>query len=281
MFDGPSPPIIRATALLQYSINATLSPAISITPTDDLIFQDETLLTPTVPMIVVPADNSIVLNVAFDLYTDGSNHGAFNKIPWVFPKVLPIFTVQMNQSNSPAIYGVSTQTQVLKSLEMVQVLINNLDTNSHPFHIHGHVFQIVSKGLGVYKDGGNFLNPVRRDTVVVPAGGFAMIRFRADNPGVWFFHCHIEWHLQSGLALQFLEAPEVLQKSVLPEEVYGLCKMQGVQTFGNFAGYNDSTTLPEGGVGVWPNYLTGKGVAALVGCIVSALGGGIVLVWFS
>jgi hypothetical protein len=40
-------------------------------------------------------------------------------------------------------------------------------------------------------------NPVRRDTVTVPAQGWTVIRFRADNPGVWMFHCHIEWHRKS------------------------------------------------------------------------------------
>jgi len=59
-------------------------------------------------------------------------------------------------------------------------------------------------------------NPMRRDTIMVPPGGSATIRFRADNPGVWFFRefldphillniadptfpldCHIEWHLEA------------------------------------------------------------------------------------
>jgi iron transport multicopper oxidase len=31
-------------------------------------------------------------------------------------------------------------------------------------------------------------NPVRRDTIVVPAGGSTTLRWRADNPGTWFFH---------------------------------------------------------------------------------------------
>ena len=32
-------------------------------------------------------------------------------------------------------------------------------------------------------------NPMRRDTVVVPAGGAYNVRFIADNPGAWMFHC--------------------------------------------------------------------------------------------
>jgi iron transport multicopper oxidase len=38
-------------------------------------------------------------------------------------------------------------------------------------------------------------NPVRRDTVQVPSGASATLRFVADNPGIWFFHCEFhEFH---------------------------------------------------------------------------------------
>lgn len=42
---------------------------------------------------------------------------------------------------------------------------------------------------------------VLRDTVQIPSRGYAVLRFRADNPGVWLFHCHIAWHLASGMAM--------------------------------------------------------------------------------
>ena len=40
----------------------------------------------------------------------------------------------------------------------------------------------------------------RKDTVIVPFGGYVVIRFIADNPGWWFFHCHIEIHQLEGMA---------------------------------------------------------------------------------
>ncbi|KIP07399.1 hypothetical protein PHLGIDRAFT_38701, partial [Phlebiopsis gigantea 11061_1 CR5-6] len=49
--------------------------------------------------------------------------------------------------------------------------------------------------------------PIRRDTVQVPPGEGVALRVVADNPGAWMFHCHIEWHLEAGLAGTFLEAP--------------------------------------------------------------------------
>ncbi|PPQ89788.1 hypothetical protein CVT25_008167 [Psilocybe cyanescens] len=52
----------------------------------------------------------------------------------------------------------------------------------------------------------NFINPPRRDVVGVK-GSTVIIRFKADNPGPWFLHCHIDWHLEAGLAVVFAEAP--------------------------------------------------------------------------
>ncbi|KIJ50343.1 multicopper oxidase [Sphaerobolus stellatus SS14] len=66
----------------------------------------------------------------------------------------------------------------------------------HPFHLHGHTFSVIQSG-----DGGppNFVNPPRRDVVASGAGTpdspATRIRFRTDNPGPWFLHCHIDWHL--------------------------------------------------------------------------------------
>ena len=46
----------------------------------------------------------------------------------------------------------------------------------------------------------------RKDTLVVPAGGYAVIRMVTDNPGVWFMHCHVENHLVEGMAVVLNEA---------------------------------------------------------------------------
>ena len=46
----------------------------------------------------------------------------------------------------------------------------------------------------------------RKDTVTIPAGGYAVISVVADNPGVWFMHCHTENHAVEGMALVLNEA---------------------------------------------------------------------------
>ena len=50
-------------------------------------------------------------------------------------------------------------------------------------------------------------NPPRRDTAMLPQGGFIALAFKPDNPGSWLLHCHIAWHASSGLALQILVRP--------------------------------------------------------------------------
>ena len=49
--------------------------------------------------------------------------------------------------------------------------------------------------------------------------GWLHIRFVADNPGVWLFHCHTAWHLLFGQSLAFVVAPEKI-----PSEPSGLPK---------------------------------------------------------
>ncbi|KAE8421217.1 multicopper oxidase-domain-containing protein [Aspergillus pseudocaelatus] len=118
----------------------------------------------------------------------------------------------------------------------VDLVVNNLDEGPHPFHLHGHHFYILtvqqsSYGWGSYdpfidpyppglepdpnsdpetqhstQEGPSFQpydlsRATLRDTVQIPSRGYAVLRFRADNPGVWLFHCHILWHSATGMAM--------------------------------------------------------------------------------
>ena len=58
-----------------------------------------------------------------------------------------------------------------------------------------------------------------KDTLYIPRGGYAVVRIRADNPGIWFMHCHVEVHVEDGMAMLIAEAlPELdeLIKSDMP-----------------------------------------------------------------
>ena len=78
----------------------------------------------------------------------------------------------------------------------------------HPMHLHGHDFYVVGRGSGTWDGstaGLTFNNPTRRDTATLPAGGYLLMAFPADNPGMWIMHCHIAWHASQGLSMQFME----------------------------------------------------------------------------
>lgn len=89
--------------------------------------------------------------------------------------------------------GTSTGTRVSKlafnsTVELVLQDTNLLTVESHPFHLHGYNFFVVGTGIGNFdpaKDPAkyNLVDPMERNTVGVPTGGWTAIRFRADNPG--------------------------------------------------------------------------------------------------
>ncbi|PWA86297.1 laccase [Artemisia annua] len=95
------------------------------------------------------------------------------------------------------------------TVELVIQDTNVLSVESHPFHLHGFNFFVVGTGIGNFdpaKDPAkyNLVAPPERNIVGAPTGGWAAIRFRADNPGVWFFHCHLELHTGWGLKTAFV-----------------------------------------------------------------------------
>ncbi|KAL8153180.1 hypothetical protein V2J09_010940 [Rumex salicifolius] len=94
-------------------------------------------------------------------------------------------------------------------VEVVMQDTSILSTESHPLHLHGFNFFVVGSGFGNYdpnKDPGKFnlVDPIERNTVGVPVGGWVAIRFLANNPGVWFMHCHMEVHTSWGLKMAWI-----------------------------------------------------------------------------
>lgn len=153
---------------------------------------------------------------------------------------------------------------------------------------HGHNVQIVARGPNVYnrtrpaRPVHNFLTagvinsnanatalgysnttagfpavPMRRDTWLIAPNSYTVVRFQANNPGTWFIHCHMEWHMEAvssifleiiicdmlimsfqGLLLTLIEAPLELQATQpnIPAQMQSICKAQNIQLAGNAAG---------------------------------------------
>ncbi len=119
---------------------------------------------------------------------DGCASAFFNDVTYVRPKVPTLFTALTagELANDPRVYGVNANAFVLKKNDVVEIVLNSLDPGKHPFHLHGHYFQTVVRGL---EEGGTYLGndtlpevPMKRDTVLVRPNSYLVIRFRADNP---------------------------------------------------------------------------------------------------
>ncbi|XXG67773.1 hypothetical protein AAC387_Pa06g1039 [Persea americana] len=115
-------------------------------------------------------------------------------------------------------------------LEFVLQDTSFINVENHPIHIHGHNFFIVGSGFGNFdpeKDPAGFhlVDPPERNTVAVPSGGWAVIWFKANNPGVWFMHCHLEVHTTWGLAMAFIveNGPKPSQSILPPPKDYPPC----------------------------------------------------------
>ncbi|KXN84654.1 Putative urea carboxylase [Leucoagaricus sp. SymC.cos] len=144
-----------------------------------------------------PPDVPIVLNIAqpnppfFDI----------NGVSYISPTV-PVLLQILSGAKQPQDLLPSEQVFVLPRNKIVQVSIPG--GGAHPFHLHGHAFDVV---LPSNDSTFNFVNPLRRDVYPIN-GGNTTFRWLTDNPGAWFLHCHIDWHLEAGLAVAFAEAPE-------------------------------------------------------------------------
>ena len=76
--------------------------------------------------------------------------------------------------------------------ERVGIVLTNATSMGHPMHLHGHDFEVVEIE-------GEKLSGALRDTVLVPPGSKITVAFDADNPGIWAFHCHLVYHLVTGM----------------------------------------------------------------------------------
>ena len=221
-----------------------------------------------------------------------NEHSAFlNDVTYVTPKVPTLYSVMTSgpSASSVGIYGSNTNAFILAKDEIIEIVLNNDDAGKHPFHLHGHNFQTVVRSAedwGAY-DANNHSAfpavPMRRDVIMVKPSSNIVLRFKADNPGVWLFHCHIQWHMDSGLVATMIEAPLELQKTLsIPDNHYQVCKDSGTPTQGNAAGNTVDLFDLKGenkSVAPLPAGFTAKGIVALVFSILSAFLGMAVIAW--
>ena len=83
---------------------------------------------------------------------------------------------------------------LIKKGENVRIILYNNTMMRHPMHLHGHFFRVLN-GQGDYSPLKNVLDimPMETDT----------LEFAATESGDWFFHCHILYHMMSGMGRVF------------------------------------------------------------------------------
>ncbi|KAI4315951.1 hypothetical protein L6164_023974 [Bauhinia variegata] len=170
-------------------------------------------------------------NVSFVLPRSTSLMQAYYQgIPGVFTTDFPpVPPLQFNYTgNVPrGLWTPSRGTKLykLKYGSRVQIVLQDtsiVTTEDHPMHLHGYHFFVVGSGFGNFNPATdpakfNLVDPPVRNTIGIPPGGWVAIRFLADNPGIWFMHCHIDSHLGWGLAMAFLvENGPSRSQSVIP-----------------------------------------------------------------
>lgn len=87
-----------------------------------------------------------------------------------------------------------TDKILIKKGENVRIVIHNNSMMRHPMHLHGHDFRVIN-GQGDYAPLKNIIDimPMETDT----------LEFNANAEGDWFFHCHILYHMMSGMGRVF------------------------------------------------------------------------------
>nr|QMP96875.1 laccase A precursor [Cerrena sp.] len=181
-------------------------------------------LVPTpVPGKPTPGGADVVHNLEF-----GFNSGLFtvNNASFVPPNVPVLLQIMSGAQNAQDLLpsGSVIELPLNKDIEITLAANRKAVGGPHPFHLHGHNFFVV-RSAGQTEP--NYVDPIIRDVVNIGAPpDNVTIRFRTDNPGPWFLHCHIDWHLEIGFAVVFAEGlGQTSAANPVPEAWNDLCKV--------------------------------------------------------
>ncbi|EJT99733.1 multicopper oxidase 2A [Dacryopinax primogenitus] len=193
---------------------------------------DTSTLVPSLPIDAPEPTHRYPVTISFQETQDDEYLAFLNNTSW-YPldkectmSLLqqPSFLSSLTSSDGPSVYGDSQLLLTHNGIEVVDLLLDNLDEGDHPFHMHGHRPWVMGSGAGRYQGQSfNLTNPMRRDTHLIPAYSWVALRFITDNPGMWAFHCHIAWHMSSGLLMQINNRPQVAASYGLPDVLLQHC----------------------------------------------------------
>ncbi|XP_075652130.1 laccase-14-like [Castanea sativa] len=125
-----------------------------------------------------------------------------------FPNQPPyVFNFTGDVGNNTLYPSQGAKARLINYGEAVEIVFQGTNVGNaenHPLHLHGFSFYLVGTGYGNFNATSspstyNLNDPPEVNTFGVPKNGWATIRFFANNPGVWFMHCHLERHASWGM----------------------------------------------------------------------------------
>ncbi|MBO3098383.1 multicopper oxidase domain-containing protein [Gelidibacter pelagius] len=122
--------------------------------------------------------------------------------PTTYDKELPVKEILLNLTGNMNRYIWSMNGVPLSEAdrikinngEVTRITFNNLTMMHHPMHLHGHFFRVINKN-GEYSPLKHTVNVAPMQEVTIEFSGN-----EGDEHGDWFFHCHILYHMMSGMA---------------------------------------------------------------------------------
>jgi len=136
-----------------------------------------------------------------------------------------------------------TDKILIKKGENVRITIYNNSMMRHPMHLHGHDFRVLN-GQGDYAPLKNVLDIMPMETDV--------IEFNANLEGDWFFHCHILYHMMSGMNRVFSYEKQA-DNPYLPNKEWAYKKLQKESNQFHFMAENDFATNGYEGMAMLQN----------------------------
>ncbi|QRV98312.1 Multicopper oxidase [Ceratobasidium sp. AG-Ba] len=154
----------------------------------------------------------VIIDLKYGGVSGGRTGWQVNESQYKSPSLPTLLKILSNNATTNNDFARSENTIVLPHNKVIELILHGSSNGfEHPWHLHGHAFDVVQT------DGGpvNYVNPPRKDVIAV-GGGTVRIQFKSDNPGPWFLHCHVDWHLEAGLAVVFAEAPSEQRATIRP-----------------------------------------------------------------
>jgi FtsP/CotA-like multicopper oxidase with cupredoxin domain len=132
---------------------------------------------------------------------------------------------------------------LIKKGEIVRMIIHNNSMMRHPMHLHGHDFRVLN-GQGDYAPLKNTIDimPMETDT----------LEFAATESGDWFFHCHILYHMMSGMGRVFTYENSPANPEI-PDPKLAQRKLFADDRAFHFMAENDFATNGNDGMAMWGN----------------------------